>query len=69
MDISIASLHWIDESLLVAVTTNQEVRVMLTTKFMHEHFIEPEHMAEDVKFLSLDFRQKMIPKGTDLSLA
>lgn len=56
MDISIAALHWIDESLLVAVTSNQEVRVMLTTKFMHEQFIEPEHLAEDVKFQGLDFR-------------
>lgn len=42
---------------------------MLTTKFMHEHFVEPEHLAEDVRFQGLDFRQKMIPKGTELSPA
>ena len=44
MDNSIESLHFIDESLLFAVTSTQEIRVMNTEKFKEDHFIEPEHL-------------------------
>ena len=38
LDTSIQSLHFLDESLLVAVTSNNEIRVMLTTKFKEGDF-------------------------------
>jgi len=44
MDNYIESLHFIDESLLYAVTATQEIRVMNTEKFKEDSFIEPEYL-------------------------
>lgn len=66
VDIQIESLHFIDESLLVAVTSNQEIRVMLTSKFKEMQYDEPQHMSEEIKFDQIDVRCKMNEAGHEL---
>jgi len=63
LDTTIRSLHFIDESLLLAVTSNNELRVMLTHKFKENQFISPAYL-ENVDFTTLDSRSKMMPVGT-----
>ena len=46
MDNYIQSLTFIDESLLLAVTATQEIRVMYTSKFKEGEFIQPQHLQE-----------------------
>lgn len=63
LDTMIQSMHFLDESILVAVTSNQEIRVMKTEKFKESEFVPPQHM-ETVNFEEVDSRCKMMPFGT-----
>ena len=67
LDTTLHSLHFLDDSLLVAVTQNREVRVMHTQKFKENGFEEPAYL-ETVKFDELDSRCKMMPQGTELTV-
>lgn len=66
LDTTLHSLHFLDDSLLVAVTQNREVRVMHTQKFKENFFEEPEYLAT-VDFEKLDPRCKMMPQGAELT--
>ena len=66
MDNFIESLHFIDESLLYAVTATQEIRIMNTEKFKEDTFIEPEHL-QIIDMTKVDSRCKMQPVGTQLT--
>ena len=46
LDISLTSLNFIDESLLVGTTTSGEVRVMITQHFKEREFVPPAHLEE-----------------------
>ena len=67
LDTTLRSLHFLDDSLLVAVTQNREVRVMHTQKFKENGFEEPAYLA-NVKFDELDSRCKMMPQGAELTV-
>lgn len=66
LDTTIQSLHFLDDSLLVAVTSSNEIRVMLTQKFKEKEFAPPAYL-EDVVFDDFDSRCKMMPIGSELT--
>jgi len=67
LDTQIVSLHFLDESLLVAITSSHEIRVMNTQKFKEKDFVPPPHLQEiDFKTLT-DSRVQMMPIGSPLT--
>ena len=64
LDTNVTSLHFLDDSLLVATTSSQEIRVMLTSKFKEHEFIVPGHL-EDINIEAVeDSRVKFMPVGS-----
>ncbi len=66
MDTTIQSLSFIDDSLLIAITSNQEVRVMNTSRFKENRFEAPQYL-EIVDMTTIDSRCKMLKIGSGLS--
>jgi hypothetical protein len=66
MDVTIVSLSFIDDSLLIAVTSSQEVRVMNTLKFKENAFEAPQYL-EIVDMTVIDSRCKMLAAGSQLT--
>jgi hypothetical protein len=43
-DLTIESMSWLDDSLLIITTSSDELRVLYTEKFMVRDFREPEYL-------------------------